>query len=315
VNGEFTDEVGKKHESGHHFDIDYWEVLNEVESEHQMTPEDYTKRYDAIVSAIKKVSPKTKFVGMALSGPLNDMNTWFPYFLNHSNHEPGIPLDMISYHFYAISDTNVTVEAMQDSFFKQADKFLNNVPNIESIRKTLSPDTQTTINELGSILNDDNTNNPNRTIPKFYWNLSGAMYAYIFAHLSSFGIELAGESQLVCYPTEFPSMSMVNWETGVPNARFRVLQLLINNFGSGDKLVKTSVTETSNVHAQGFITKKDEKKLLLINKRSDSIEIKLSGTAKETSFVDLETNDMIEKKELNTDKVTLRGFAVQVVTF
>ena len=69
VNGGFTDELGKRHESGHHFDVDYWEVLNEPDIEHHMTPEQYTARYDAIVSAIRKVAPKMKFVGLALAFP------------------------------------------------------------------------------------------------------------------------------------------------------------------------------------------------------------------------------------------------------
>src|SRR4029078_7113002 len=36
--GGFTDELGKRHESGYHYSIPYWEVLNEIEFEHQMTP-------------------------------------------------------------------------------------------------------------------------------------------------------------------------------------------------------------------------------------------------------------------------------------
>jgi len=311
VNGGFTDEVGKRHESGHHFNIDYWEVFNEVEAEHSTTPQHYTERYDAIVSAIKKVSPKTKFVGMALAFPGKDLNTWFPYFLNHSNHKPDVPIDMMSYHFYAVTKPNETMDSMQVSFFEQTDQFLSSVLSIESIRKLHSPDTQTTINELGSIISDEAT----RTIPKSYWNLSGAIYAYIFAHLSSIGIEFAGESQLVGYPTQYPSVSMVHWESGAPNARFRVLQLLINNFGPGDKLVETSVKGTSNIYALGFISKSGQKKLLLINKRSDSIQVQLSGVASQTYFVDIDTNDLIVNEKLNTNKVTLRGFAVHVVMF
>jgi hypothetical protein len=69
VNGGFTDEFGQRHESGHHFKIDYWEVLNEVDFEHNMTPEQYTLIYDAIVSAIKAVAPSMKFVGLALAAP------------------------------------------------------------------------------------------------------------------------------------------------------------------------------------------------------------------------------------------------------
>lgn len=70
--GGFTDEIGKWHESGHHYTFAYWEVLNEVEFEHAMTPEFYTALYDAIVTEVHKVAPEMKFVGMALgpSGPL-----------------------------------------------------------------------------------------------------------------------------------------------------------------------------------------------------------------------------------------------------
>jgi hypothetical protein len=67
--GGFTDELGKRHESGHRFKIDYWEVFNEVDFEHDMTPEQYTERYDAVVSAIRKVAPRMKFVGLALAEP------------------------------------------------------------------------------------------------------------------------------------------------------------------------------------------------------------------------------------------------------
>jgi hypothetical protein len=47
---------------------------------------------------------------------------------------------------------------------------------------------------------------------------------------------------------------MVNWETGKPNARFRVLELLKNNFKPGDKIVATSVNST-NVAAQAYETR------------------------------------------------------------
>src|SRR5438270_7459738 len=53
--GGFTDELGKRHESGYHYSISYWEVLNEVEFEHKMSPKTYTKLYDAVVTAMRKV--------------------------------------------------------------------------------------------------------------------------------------------------------------------------------------------------------------------------------------------------------------------
>ena len=77
-------------------------------------------------------------------------------------------------------------------------------------------------------------------IPNSYWNLSGALYAYVYGELAKLGIEYDGESQLVGYPTQFPSVSLVDWITGQPNARYWVLKLIHDNFGPGDKQVEST---------------------------------------------------------------------------
>ena len=92
------------------------------------------------------------------------------------------------------------------------------------------------------------------------------------------GTEIAGESQFVGYPTQFPSVSMVDWETGAPNARFRVLELLKNSFGPGDKLVATTGTPDF-VHAQGFTTRSGKHLLLLISKRDRGIDVAIANYA------------------------------------
>jgi hypothetical protein len=230
VNGGFTDENGKFHSSGYHYQIPYWEVLNEVESEHRMTVQQYTLRYDAIVKAIAAVSPSTKFVGLALGSP---KNSWFEYFLNPKNHQPGVPLDMISYHFYASPRKGKSADDWQYSFFHSADGFLGKVRAAEEIRKRLSPSTKTDLDELGVILPGDNVaiDDTATRIPPVYWNAAGAMYAYLCVELSKIGIDVVGESQLVGYPTQFPSVSMIDWKNGKPNARFLILKLLKDNFG------------------------------------------------------------------------------------
>src|SRR6202142_1532341 len=217
--GGFTDEYGKRHESGYHYSIPYWEVLNEVDFEHNMTPQTYTKLYDAVVTAMKKVKPETKFVGISFAMPSSNPG-FFEYFLNHANHQPGVPLDYISYHFYASPSPDQTISDWQYTFFQQADSFLSTVSTIETIRKSLSPQTKTTINEIGIIASDDNSEadpiKVAKRIPDSYWNLAGAEYAYIFMQLTQLGIDVAGESQLVGYPTQFPSVSMVDWNDGKP---------------------------------------------------------------------------------------------------
>jgi hypothetical protein len=316
--GGFTDELGKRHESGYHYNVPYWEVLNEVEFEHQLSPELYTGLYDAVVSAMLKVQPKTKFVGMALAFPSSNP-PYFEYFLNHKNHKPGIPLDYISYHFYAVPTPDQTTDIQQYTFFTQADGFLNSVRYIESIRRRLSPETGTMVNEIGAIsANDLAQGEPGyafKPIPDSYWNLAGATYAYVFAELSRIGIDVAGESQLVGYPTQFPSVSMVSWENGRPNARYWVLKLLHDNFGPGDKLVETNLS-SAYVYASAAQSRDAKRRVLLINKRDRQAEISLPGaTNAQVQFVDVTTGSQPPTSaKLTSDKIALNGFSVAVVT-
>jgi len=306
--GGFTDELGKYHKSGHYYKIPYWEVLNEPDLEHKMSPEYYTKIYDAIVAEMHKVSPDTKFVGISVAHE-TDPN-WFEHFLNPKNHKPGIPLDAISYHFYGHPVVD-SVSVYKYSFFEQANGFLDRVRYIENIRKRLSPHTITTINEIGNIIAGHDYQKP---ISPAYWNLSGAMYAYIYVELAKLGIEVAGESQLVGYPTQFPDVSMMDWTNGKPNSRYWVLKLLKDNFGPGDKLVSTSVN-TPGVAAQGFATTKG-KKLFLINKTDGNVQLDLPQGANNASvnYVDISTGDNpVASTQLSGSKITLTPFEVAVV--
>jgi hypothetical protein len=308
--GGFTDELGMFHKSGYYYKIPYWEVLNEPDFEHYLTPESYTRIYDAIVIALKKISTETKFIGLALSVPNNPY--WFEYFLNPVNHKHGVPLEGISYHFYGMPDDDKqTIDNYQYSFFNQANGFLDKVRYIESIRKRLSPQTFTTIDEIGNILSCDGVTEP---IPDDYWNLSGAMFAYIYLELSKIGIDVAGESQLVGYPSQFPSVSMMNWKNGKPNARFWALKLLKDNFEPGDKLVSTSFKK-SNILCQAFITSKG-KKLLLINLRNKEMQINLPTEAKDalSEYVDITTgeNPSVQTRLAGT-AIVLKPFSIIVV--
>ena len=315
--GGFIDELGRHHDSGYHYKFDYWEVLNEPDIEHATSPEQYTARYDAIVTAIRKVAPDMKFVGLALAFPSKDPRM-FEFFLNPSNHKPGVPLDMISYHFYGVPTEDQSPEVQQFTFFEQADHFLDTVRYVESIRKRLAPATRTTVNEIGSISADDFQQGEPGYVAKpvldSYWHLSGALYAYVFGNLASLGIDVVGESQLVGYPTQFSSVSMVDWNTGKGNARFRVLELLKKHIGPGDKLVTTAI-DNPYVYAQGFITRAGAHKVLLVNKRDRTFEVPLNAPAVSVEYVDKTTGAKVEGVNQLMDRVMLRGFGVAVVTF
>jgi hypothetical protein len=320
--GGFTDEAGKRHESGFHYDIPFWEVLNEIEYEHQMSPELYARVYDSVVTAIRRVAPQTKFVGLALAAPSQSPDQ-FEYFLNPKNHQPGIPLDFISYHFYAVPTPDQNPDIQQYTFFAQADGFLNTVRYVESIRKRLSPTTRTTIDELGAISADDltqgNAGHVAQPIPNSYWNLTCAMYAYLFGEMTRMGIDVVGESQLVGYPTQFPSVSMVDWNTGKPNARLWVLKLLRENFAPGDKIIETEPLDSAAsayLYSLAVVKPDGKRRALLVNKRDRPFEISVPGaTGGQEEYVDQTTAfDPPASIKLMTDTVTLKGLSVAVVT-
>jgi hypothetical protein len=221
---------------------------------------------------------------------------------------------MISYHFYAVPTADQTPEVQQYTFFTQADRFLDVVRYIEDIRQRLSPATRTTVNEIGAILPGD-SGEPGRAsapIRSSYWNLSAATYAYVFANLAALGVDAAGESQLVGYPTQFPSVTMVDWNTGAPNARFRVLQLLHKHFGPGDKLMATFIANPS-VYAQAFLTRGGKREVLLISERDRAMAVAIpeAGT---WEYVDQVTAGGAPASEAVQNSVTLNGFAVGVLT-
>jgi hypothetical protein len=296
-------------------------VLNEIDFEHQTTPELYTQRYDAIVATIHKVSPETKFMGLALAQPQMDPR-WFTYFLDHTHHAPGTPIDYISYHFYATPLISENLDDWQYTFFDQADRFLTNVRYVEEIRKRLSPETKTDLDELGVILPTDKLEiragkaNPDQ-IPALYWNAAGSLYAYLFVNLSKQGIDIIGESQLVGYPSQFPSVSMMDWNNGKPNGRYWVLKLIKDNFHSGDKLVKTEFSRWSDIHGQAFETPQGHK-LLLLNRHNRPTEVTLpAGITNYTlSTVDSGTGDNPPRVTQGNDStLTLAPFAVAVLSW
>ena len=317
--GGFTDENGKRHESGHHYKFAYWELLNEIDFEHHWTPEAYTKFYDAVSTAMSKVDPDIKFMAVASAAPRTH-GAMYEYFLNPAHHTPGAPLDFITYHFYASPPESEPFSAMQYTFFDEADGFLAAARYIEQIKHRLSPNTKTDLNELGVILPEDGKSNripgyKAKPEPKGYWNLAGALYAYLYIEAAKMGIDVVGESQLVGYPTQFPSVSMMNYNTAEPNPRFWVLKLLKDNFGPGDRIMETS-DHTKDLAIQAFSTAKG-KKLLVINKRGAAQEVILPKdlTATSVSYVAPSTGDHeAATKQSQGDKLQLEPYEVAVVT-
>jgi hypothetical protein len=128
-------------------------------------------------------------------------------------------------------------------------------------------------------------------------------------------IDLIGMSQLVGYPTQFPSVSMMDWRTNQPNARYWVLKLIKDSFHSGDQLVDTAVS-SGDVAAQGFLTPRG-RKLLLANKRNHPVELEIPAADNAAArTVDEQTGDGPARiVKLAGGKILLAPFAVTVVSW
>ncbi len=311
--GGFRDEYGVWHGSGYHHRIQYWEVLNEVDFEHSMSPRFYTRLYDRVTAAIRRVAPRMKFVGAALAMPSLHPE-FFEYFLNPRHHRRGAPLNMISYHFYASPTPRQTLDDWQYTFFDQADHFLDSVRYIQALRRRLAWSTKTDVDELGCILPHDTAPRLARPIPARYWNLCGAMYAYLYARLAGLGVQVAGESQLVGYPSQFPSVTMLDWRNGRPNARYWILKLLLAHFHAGDRLADAS-SSSAAVFAQGFITPRGRRELLLINKRNRAIEVALPGAGGAAVESVSSPDSPPARAKLQAGRIALAPFEVSVIAW
>jgi hypothetical protein len=99
--------------------------------------------------------------------------------------------------------------------------------------------------------------------------------------LVELGIDVVGIAEFMDYPGMIPGVSLIDWETGAPNARYDALAYLLRHFGPGDALVATSAGHPGHpdprVHAQGFITRDGTRKLLVINKTGAPIVIRAPG--------------------------------------
>lgn len=309
--GGFTDEYGRLHRSGHYYDFPYWEVLNELE--HGLSPESYTQLYDAIVTEIRKVSPRTKFVGVAEATP--GSARYFTYFLDPANHAAGVPLDWISYHFYAHVTASQAPENYGSTGFPRADAFFAVVDQIEAARLQLAPNVRTTIDETGTIMDAAATQADPAPIPDAYWNYSGAIYAYVFGNLALKGIDVIGESQLVGYPTQYPSVSMVDWTTGLPNARYRVLQLLLEEVPAGCRLIPPPVGTTPDSYYLLGLIERRTRKVLVVNKTLEPLSVTVPGLRGGVARVVDQTSGggPIRTERVGADTYELGGYGVAVL--
>jgi hypothetical protein len=319
IKGGFTDEIGKRYESGHHYRFDYWEPLNEEDQ--RFTPEQMTRLYDAAVAAVRKIVPGMKFMGPALAG-IEGRPQYVAYFFNPANHAPGTPIDMVSYHYYTVTKADETPQIMQYTMYEQADKLFSTVGYIEAIRKQFLPKAGTDINELGSIVSPSRAVPLPRPFPASHWALTGAVWAYMYGNLAAKGIEVITAAELIDYPGQFAGTTLVDWDTGLPNAHYWVVKMLRDNFQPGDRMVyQTPPDEHEHVdprmrlYSQGFITPRGERRILIVNKTDRPVSVNVAGAAGgNVQLVDVSTASLPRAQAMASESLQLPPSAVAVVT-
>jgi len=316
INGGFRDELGVWHASGHHYKPAYWEIFNEPEYEHNFSAAQYTKLYDAITNRLRSVDRHLKFTGASLAVP--DHGTEFlEYFLDHSHHALHARLDAISYHFYALEKQPELIENEAQSFFSQADHFLETVNKIEGIRRRLSPATETQINETGCIAAGDQGEGPEKMsgagISPSYWNLCAATFAYVAGNLAKAGIQVVGASQLMGHPGQYPSVSLLDWTTGLPNTRYYSLKLLIDNLTPGERLVDGGLN-TAELYMLPILTRDRRRKILIVNKTPHDVHVHFAGdNVQEQEYVDMSAAGIQKNNDGASNLIVLHPFAVMFV--
>ena len=319
LDGGFTDEFGHRHVSGHHYHIDYWEVLNDPDFEDSLSPVDYTRLYDAIVSAVRRVAPGMKFMGPAVGDVAHA--SFFTYFLDPAHHRRGIPIDMLSYHLFLIPDADEPAAVMPYTFFHEADGYLLAANYIEALRRKLIPGAQTDVDDIATMLPDPLAPKLAHPIPASYWSLSGGVFAYLYGKLALLGVNVVGASELIDSPGIVAASTLVDWDTGRPTARYWVLRLLRASFGPGDRLVRPQAytvlqpDPSPQVYFQGFVTPQGARKILLVNKRAADEELRIAGAAGGTvQMVDESTATSPLPRRLQGQRLRLPPLAVAVVT-
>jgi hypothetical protein len=329
THGGFTDELGKYHKSGHHYKVDFWDVLNEPDFENRITVEQFTKIYDAVTEAIHKIDPNVQFFAPEVSG---SEVPWARYFLDPKNHKLGfLPIAWFTFHNYAEAQDDPST--WQARYFTDPPKgptdgvsasgLADRAREVLKIRDALSPNTKVSMDEVGTFVNVKageeacRADEPYQAFRPLYWNANGANWAAVFITSENLGLPLLSMSQMIGYPTQCPSISMFDKDTARPNAHYWVLYLITHNFGPGDKLVATQL-DSSNVLAQGSITPKG-RKVFLVNTSNSKQTVNLAGSFKSgklrAQVVDEASGEKAPREEtLTNQQFTLAPFAVAVVS-
>jgi hypothetical protein len=100
-----------------------------------------------------------------------------------------------------------------------------------------------------------------------------------FGKFAQLGYKIVGQDQLIGgpFPDNFPSVTMLDWDSGQPNAKYYSVQMLAA-LGTGPKhLMPTNQSGSSNIFALGMVVEGEGRKLLVVSKSEHPQSVKLEG--------------------------------------
>lgn len=141
------------------------------------------------------------------------------------------------------------------------------------------------------ILCEPDLMNPVPRIPDEYWALSASVYTCLWARCLELDVDLVGIAEFTGCPT------IVDWNTGEPNARYHSTKLMVDHVRLGDRIVPTSIGTPGHpdarIHAQAITTPAGRRSVILINKRDHP--------------VDVEVGDWVERSTLHSVDASASG--------
>ena len=122
-------------------------------------------------------------------------------------------------------------------------------------------------------------------------------------------------AELIDYPAQYVCTTLLDWNTGRPNARYWVLKLLRENCLPGNKLVRTESPGPA-VRAQAFVSRQGVRKVLIVNRRDRPLTLTMPGLKGARFEVVDQTTGFHPPavSEIEGERLNLKGLAVGVVT-
>ena len=301
LRGRMTDEAGVEHvRPAGAAKIRTLEIYNEPDYEHGHTPQSYTADFDALVAGVRRLADPAgtiRYVGLNVPN-IDDTDkvvSWAQYFLNTSNHAPGVFDDaasaLIGYHLYPTNGGYSPDPTTFSRLFDYAEEAIAKVAAVDAVIAAQSPHTLTALDETGTDMDNVlGAGAPPGNAPR-YWVAAAGYWAYLFGRLaaSSPTVRVLGASQLMDAPGQEPSVTLVDWESGGGTARFWIVALFVRSFSDGDALLNTTVAPAAGGDAEGALDAQAFRaagapagacgRLLLVNKRNARANVTLGDGA------------------------------------